>query len=121
MYTLTVQPYYDINCQNYINIIRINMIPEGPLRSYVRRLKLHPLSPFQKNNNYNESNLCIYALVSFSNNQYMSPNNIPNLFSFLANNGYKIDTSITKMMNTSEVRIDNQNILCFFSYIKNKN
>jgi hypothetical protein len=122
MYTLTVQPYYDKNSQNYINIIRINMIPEGPLRLFVRRLNQQPLSIFQKNNNNNYAiNSCIFALISLSGNGYMNPNEIPNLFSFLTTNGYKIDTSITKMMNTSEIRLENQNILCFFSYLNNKN
>jgi hypothetical protein len=124
MYTLTVQAYYDKCLQNYINIIRINIIPEGPLKFLVRKIKLYPVSSFDYNsfnynNNNNHANQCAFALISFNGNRYMSPNEIPDLFSFLSMNGYKIDTSITKMMNTSDVRIDNQNILCFFSYKEN--
>jgi hypothetical protein len=118
MYTLTVQAYYDKCSQNYINIIRINRIPEGPLKFLVRKIKLYPVSSFEYNTyNYNNYvNQCAFALISFNGNKFMSPNEIPDLFSFLSMNGYKIDTSITKMMNTSDIRIDNQNILCFFSY-----
>jgi hypothetical protein len=117
MYTLTVQPYYDNNSQNYINIICINMIPEGPLRILTRRLNRNSLSPFNKYDyNYeNANNSCIFALKYFNGIRLMTPNDIPDLFSYLVCNGYKIDTNITKMMNTS---VYNQNILCFFSYIQ---
>jgi len=119
MYTLSIQAHYDHCSQNYINIIRINMIPEGPLRLFVRRVKMNNLSVFQKNNyDYGSNNSCIFALVSLTGgDRFMNPNNIPDLFSFLTMNGYKIDTSITKMMNSGDVRIDNQNIICFFSYL----
>lgn len=121
MYTLTVQAYYDKCLQNYTNIIRINRIPDGPLKFLVRKIKLYPVSSFDYNSyNYNNyENQCAFALISFNRDKYMSPNEIPDLFSFLSMNGYKIDTSITKMMNTGDVRIDNQNILCFFSYEEN--
>lgn len=121
MYTLSIQAHYDHISQNYINIIRINMIPEGPLRLFVRRVKMNALSVFQKNNYQDRSmtnNSCIFALVSLNGcDRFMNPNNIPDLFSFLTMNGYKIDTSITKMMNSGDVRLDNQNIICFFSYL----
>jgi hypothetical protein len=98
------------------------MIPKGPLRLFVRRVKMNYLSAFHKNNNYEDrsmtNNSCIFALVSLNGcGRFMSPNNIPDLFSFLTMNGYKIDTSITKMMNSGDVRLDNQNIICFFSYL----
>jgi hypothetical protein len=120
MFTLTVQAYYDNCLQNYINIIRINRIPEGPLKFFVRKIKLYPVSSFEYNNynNYNV-NQCAFALISFNKEKYMSPDEIPDLFSFLSMNGYKIDTSITKMMNTSDIRINNQNILCFCTYNEN--
>jgi len=117
MYTLSIQAHYDYCSQNYINIIRINMLPEGPLRLFVRRIKMNNLSAFHKDN-FVHNNSCIYALTSLNgNDRFLNPNNIPDLFSFLTMNGYKIDTSITKMMNSGDVRLDNQNIICFFSYL----
>ena len=120
MYTLTTQPYYDCNIQNYTNIIRINIMPEGPLRFFVRRVKLHALSSFRRNNidRDRENNSCILALVNFTDLRWMSPNDIPDLFSFLYENNYIINSEITKMMNYSDVRLTNQNIICFFSYNK---
>jgi hypothetical protein len=117
VYTLTTQPFLD-NCQqSYTNIITINLIPEGPLKFFVRRVNFTPLSPFQGNTRYQK---CGLALVSFVNQtRYMSPDEIPDLFAFLTENGYLIDTRVTKMMNTSEVRLTNRNLLCFITYNQN--
>jgi hypothetical protein len=117
MYTLTTEPYYDSKIQKYINIIRINMIPEGPLHFFVRRIKIPVLNV---NKNYSD-NTCFLVLQSFlNNNRYMTPDDIPNLFSYLINNNYEINTSLTNMLNKGDVRLNNQNIICFFSY-KSKN
>lgn len=120
MYTLTTQPYLDKCNPYYKNIVTINLIPEGPLRYFVRRIQFPPLSTFQQ---YSEYKQCGYALVSISqgynnnNNRLMTPNEIPDLFSFLTANNYIIDTIITKMMNGSDIKLTNSNILCFIKYI----
>ena len=44
---------------------------------------------------------------------------IPDLFSFLLSHGYKIDTSLTKMMNGSDIRFQTNNsdkIIAFITY-----
>ena len=122
MYTLTTQPYLDHCNPYYKNIVTINIPPEGPLKYFVRRIKFPPLSKFQVTSQYKP---CGFALVSlsqgcnpgFCNNTLMTPNEIPDLFSFLTEHNYVIDTSITKMMNTSEVKLTNSNILCFIKYM----
>jgi hypothetical protein len=112
-FTITTQPYLDNN-QCYKNILTINVVPDGPLQNFVRRLKPSKLSPFQVNN-YNNNNCgCDLVLINpfpnactYSNNcgkkcdNYMSPNEIPNLYSFLTANGYQIETQLTNMMNNS--------------------
>ena len=126
MYTLTVQPYLDRYNQCYKNIITINMVPEGPLQPFVTRVQLDPLSPFQCFQNACEPlRKCGLALTNIPYgcgngtkcNSFMTPNEIPDLFSFLFSNGYHINTDITKMMNESDIRLSNKNILCFFSYV----
>ena len=121
IYSLTTRPYLD-NCnQCYTNIITINLIPEGPLKFFVRKVNFLPLSPFQQPGPCTRYDQCGLALMSFINcNRYMSPNEIPDLFAFLTENGYAIDTSVTKMMNTSDIRLTNRNLLCFFKYIENE-
>jgi hypothetical protein len=44
---------------------------------------------------------------------------VPNLLSFLMTNGYSINTSITKMLNTSDIRFETENankIICVITY-----
>lgn len=126
MYTLTTQPYLDRCCQCYKNIITINMVPQGPLRLFVRKIQLPPLSHFQYPGPCSPLQKCGLALISLQGrggsyynncNGLMTPDEIPDLFSFLMSNGYQIDTSVTKMMNNSSIKLDNKNILCFFNYL----
>jgi len=49
----------------------------------------------------------------------MDVNEVPDLISFLVSSGYSVDTSITKMFNTSEIRFDTNNsnkLICFVTY-----
>lgn len=124
-YTLTSQPFYDRTCQCYKNIITINAVPEGPLKKLIMRTQLPPLSPFQQSTPCNPIPSCGLALASLhtlsygncnSCNNYMSPNEIPDLFGFLTMNGYHINTSVTHMMNTGDVKLNGKRIICFINY-----
>ena len=42
----------------------------------------------------------------------MTPDDIPELYNFLLSKGYKIDSSLTKMMNGSDVKMTNR-LLCY--------
>ena len=120
-FTITIQPFYDQPNQCYKNILMINIEPQGPLRSLVRRIKLPRLSPYSSiNNNCDYSNpKCGLAIQNIANTSLkcgrdlMSPNEIPNLISFLLANGYQIDTQITKMLNQS---LTNQRIVLSATY-----
>ena len=44
---------------------------------------------------------------------------VPDLISYLMSNGYTVDTSMTKMFNTSEIRFDTNignKLICFVTY-----
>ena len=43
-FTITSQPYYDQYNKCYKNIMMLNIEPQGPLRQFVRRLRLPRLS-----------------------------------------------------------------------------
>jgi len=128
-YTLTTQPFYDRVCQCYKNIVMINTMPEGPLQKLVKRTQLPPLSPFQQSTPCNPIPNCGLALSSLQgfgcntgcSTNYMTPNEIPDLFGFLTMNGYNINTNVTHMMNTSDVKLTNRRIICFINYIGNTN
>ena len=111
-YAIFSQPYYDAYEQKYKNILTINKKPEGPLRQITKQIKFYPLSPFKRT----DREQCGYAFC-LEGNRLATTNEIPDLFSFLMTNGYTIDTPITKMLNESDVRInDNVKLVAFFHF-----
>jgi hypothetical protein len=117
-FLLSSRPYLDpYNYdQSYRNIVTINGIPCGPLRKLVRRVQFLPLSEFKEPYGYK----CGLALQNLNGTGcLMSVNEVPDLFSFLLSHGYKIDTSLTKMMNTGDIRFHTNNadkMICFVTY-----
>ncbi len=127
------EPYLDTYNQCYKNIVTINLMPQGPLAQYVIRIKNTPLSPFKQSTPCNPINKCSLALTkSVINNgngcctnmknscNLMTVDDVPDLFSFLLERGYVVDTSLTKMMNASDIRFNtnNQNkLICFLKYV----
>lgn len=123
--TLSSQPYLDRINQCYKNIVTINLMPQGPLAQFVRRIQFPPLSEFKQPGPCSHINTCGLALISLNNvcakncSNLMVVDEVPDLMSFLLSNGYKIDTSITKMFNTSDIRFQTENankLICFVTY-----
>jgi hypothetical protein len=128
--SLFSQPYLDTSDKCYKNIVVLNLQPKGPLAKITKFVKFPPLSEFKQNTN---SKQCGYALISlnngnnYNNNNYNNYNNhlmttdeVPDLISFLLENNYTVDTSITKMFNTSEIKFDTSTgnkLICFITYI----
>ena len=135
-FTIVSQPYYDQYCKQYMNILMVNVVPEGPLGHLIRRLQLPRL--YREGSNYNGVNGCGLAITNpflghnFSNNfnngnnnncrnGLMTPNEIPDLYSFLTANGYQIETQLTNMMNQSAVKITpGRQIVCMATYFGDK-
>ena len=136
-YTLFSRPYLDTYNQCYKNIVTINLPPKGPLARIVRRVNFVPLSTFKQPGPCSRIQNCGLGLVSlrygyhdnldiyngYSNYKndcnLMVVDEIPDLFSFLLSHGYKIDTSLTKMMNGSDIKIHTNNadkIIAFITY-----
>ena len=64
------------------------------------------------NNNYNYSNKCC---------DLMTPNEIPDLCSFLTANGYQIETQLTNMLLQNDVSVTSgKRIVCSATYYGNK-
>ena len=112
----------------YRNIITINLLPRGPLSKLVRRVQFKPLSEFQTFDGFcDQRKRCGLALQSLRGlgggccGGLMSVEELPDLYNFLLSNGYKIETSLTKMTNGSSIILNNGNnnaeLICFFSYL----
>jgi len=125
-FTITSRPYYDEYRQNYKNILMLNIEPPGPLRRFVRRIH-NTLRNRNIDYNYGydyDFPKCGLALTSFrrygfNNNcaDYMTPEEIPDLLSFLLANGYHLDTQITNMLNQSEVKFANGKLVFTVTYV----
>lgn len=123
--SLFSQPYLDSYNQCYKNIVTINLLPKGPLNRFVRKINLTPLSTFEQCGPCSKNKRCAYALISINgcqNGQLMTTDEIPDLISFLTSNGYKVDTSITKMFFQSDISFgvsDSNKLICFITYQNN--
>lgn len=132
-FTITSQPFYDQYNQCYKNIIMVNAEPRGPIRRIVRRIKLPRLSPFQREGPCNPIPKCGLALQSLRGTEYgsiqytgccklnsgcdlMTPDEIPDLITFLLGNGYQIETQITNMLNQSEIKLSNRKLAFTVTY-----
>ena len=124
------QPYLDTYNKCYKNIVVINLMPQGPLADLVRFTNFPPLSEFKTPGPCSPLKQCGYALMSLSGcnmgcgphrggEDLMVVDEVPDLISYMAMNGYSVDTSITKMFNTSEIRFDTNTgnkLICFATY-----
>jgi hypothetical protein len=125
-FTITSSPYYDRCSQQYQNILMLNVEPEGPLRAFVRRLLLPRLTPFQTDRSQEKCGLVLTNFLNNNNNYknnnwLMTPNDIPDLYSYLTANGYQIDTQLTNMMNQSQVKLTpGKQIVCLATYFGDK-
>ena len=128
-FTITSMPYYDQYNQCYTNIMMVNAEPQGPLKTLVRRLQLPRLSPFQRDAPCNPIPKCALAIRSLFNGYYgggcckknsgcdlMSPNEMPDLITFLLGNGYQLETQITNMLNQSSVKLTDRRVVFAVTY-----
>jgi len=118
-------PIYSLYSSVYLNeiekcyrkIITINQKPQGPLATITKQIKNNRLSPFK--DTYSaccHTEHCLYAITNINNyHELMNLNELANLFTFLSTNGYTIDTNLTKMMNDSNIKADNKNLICYIS------
>ena len=131
MYSIVGAPFYDERNQCYKKIIRINKMPNGNLTHIVKRIRSPRLSHFDTyggsggnggngdccgsgSNGFNPP--CIFAIFNPNHkNQLLTIDELPDLMTFLVDNGYTIDTSITKMLMKSNVKPSND-LICYVSY-----
>ncbi len=133
MYSLVSIPFYDHITQCYKKVIKLNKLPpqNSPLHQIIKNVGYIKLSPFQTAGDFSGCNggggsggggccgnisQCCNIIITKINDKHhlMCIDEIPSLFEFLLTNGFVIDTSITKMMQNSNVKLSND-LICFFS------
>ena len=88
------------------------MLPDGPLRYITQRKHMPKLSYFQTYGPCCTDNKCIWVIMNPNNtHEMLSIKDIPNLFTFLIQNNYTINTDVTKIMQKSSVKLDK--LICF--------
>ena len=128
-FTITSNPYYDQYCKQYQNILMVNIVPDGPLGAFIRKIQLPRL--YREGSNYNGADGCGLVITNFfPNNTFsnsklknglLTPNEIPDLCSFLTANGYQIETQLTNMLLRNDVSVTSgKRIVCSATYYGNK-
>jgi len=114
-FVLYLEPILNTYFQSYQNVITISNIPEGPLRPLIYTINMAKLSPFQGASIYGSpfynGNNCTHVLLRYpaenfswkNSDIFMGKDDIPAVFSFLLENGYKINTDLTRMLFDSRI------------------
>lgn len=116
-YAILSRPFYLSTQQCYINVLTIDRppIPKSKLYKIMKKTNFHKLSPFQEYDNCYKSDACGFVFINPAQPSNFATNqDIPILFSWLMRNNYKIDSSITQMVNMGAVKMDFP-ILAFIS------
>lgn len=129
---LYLEPVLNSYFKSYQNILTVSSVPSGPLKNMVSRIKFPKLSEFSTFSSFSPASIeCgTYVLgrytssINMSNSDaFMYADDIPSVLSYLQTNGYTIDTSLTTMLQKSEVRIGgntgaygNRRMVCMFTY-----
>lgn len=122
-FVLYIEPILNTYYQTYQNVITVSEMPSGPLADMVTLINLPKLSPFQQAGVFSVPYLgrgigsCVYVLLRYpksvcgvvgtgkNTDNFMGADDIPSVLGYLVSNGYKVDTSITKMLQNSRVLI----------------
>ena len=116
---LYLEPHLNTYHKSYQNIITLSAMPPGPLAQLVSSISSPRLSPFYDTSPFASSPQCTFVLQRYPNNQsssgaasrhspknpdfFMGADDIPSVFSYLQQNGYTIDTALTKLIFKSHI------------------
>lgn len=118
LYRVVSTTWYDTYEKCYYNVLTLNTMPGGPLAEHVVRKNRPKLSPFEScQGPCCKEEQC--PLVIYKTSHDIRPaceSDYDWLLGFLVENGYKVDYSMTKMINNGEYRNIRNRLLCFFTY-----
>ncbi|MAH20745.1 MAG: hypothetical protein CMB96_04840 [Flavobacteriaceae bacterium] len=108
-YSLLSIPFYKSVQQCYVKAIALDRMPgpNEPINKIIRRVRYEKLSPFQEGTECHPLKTCGNIVIKPGSQcgEMANLDDIPLIFTWLMQNGYQIDTSITQMINQGEVRM----------------
>ena len=150
-----LEPVLNSYYKTYQNVITFSQCPVGPIKDMVTTMTPPKLSSFQTppgssyaqtaspffNPGYGRgiNSGCVNVLMRYPTgaggsysaapkctDAYMGADDIPSVLSYLMENGYKVDTSMTKMLQNSEINIGGpaetrmsgrRKMICAFTFV----
>ena len=114
MYQLTNEIYLDRFNKCYKKIIGITPTPHEPeLKKLLKTINREKLTPFKERSPCCPIEQCYTAVLNPNNLcEMLCLNELPVLFNYLKQNNYTIDYEMTKMMQSSDVKV--RNLICYF-------
>ena len=114
-YSITSKPFYDSQKQCYKKVLALDRKPGQPLINISKKVVFNKLSAFQQHTECERYNPCGYVLMNPENIcEYAIVDDLPKIFSWLFANKYTVDTSITQMLNQSNVKYSNP-LICMIT------
>ncbi len=111
-FVLYLEPVLNTFVKEYMNVITVSTMPLGPLQPLVSTLNAPKLSPFREPSPFDGRPFgsCIYVLMRYPDKRdltcsdaFMTADDIPAVLGFLMENGYQVDTDLSKMLMKSGV------------------
>ncbi len=115
MYALTTRMYLHPTSKEYIKVFMVEPRPKGPLLSILKRVAPLKLSPYK---GFNDCEGCIYLVINLNperrcSTEFLDMDDLPLLFCFLTENGYDIDTKLTKLMVQGKSAATKRDLVCY--------
>ena len=122
-FVVYVEPFRNNYYKTYQNILTVSVRPPGPLDAMIKEISFEKLSPFERSGSLNEGIMCSHVILRYPRNSvnssaknpdmYMTSDDIPSLLSYLHENNYEVDTSMTKMLQQSRIpTTENRRMVC---------
>lgn len=99
-YVINIESNYIARDKCYRKVLTINKKPDGPLSELVKPTKREKLSVFKQNcSPCSKNDACMNIILDPTNKaEYLFEEDLAELMTFLTENGYTVDTKLTKLM-----------------------
>ena len=110
-YIISSQIYYDSFNSCYKRILTLDRMPSGPLSAITKRVATPKLSEFKQSTPCCPTERCVFALQNpepQQGNELLTIEDSAFLITYLATNGYTINTSLTELALKNPVKSEKQ-------------